>query len=182
MKVTQAPLEGLLVIEPKIFGDPRGFFLETYSQERYRAAGIAEDLLQDNLSLSRRGVLRGLHFQNPAPQGKLVYVLQGAVFDVAVDLRQSSPTFGKWFGATLTDENKKQLWIPPGFAHGFCVTSETALFTYKCSAYYAPETEHTIRYDDPDIGIAWPVSNPQLSDKDRVAPNLKEMDSAVLFE
>ena len=182
MRVTQAPLEGLLVLEPKIFGDSRGFFLDTYSRERYRAAGITEELLQDNLSFSGRGVLRGLHFQNPAPQGKLVYVLQGAVFDVAVDLRRSSPTFGEWYGTALTDENKKQLWIPPGFAHGFCVTSETALFTYKCSAYYAPETEHTIRYDDPDIGIAWPVSNPQLSDKDRVAPNLKEMDSAVLFE
>lgn len=182
MRVTQAPLEGLLVIEPKIFGDSRGFFMETYSRERYRAVGIAEDLLQDNLSLSRRGVLRGLHFQNPASQGKLVYVLQGAVFDVAVDLRRSSPTFGKWYGATLTDENKKQLWLPPGFAHGFCVTSETALFTYKCSAYYAPENEHTIRYDDPDIGIEWPITEPLLSDKDRGAPGLGDMDSAVLFE
>ena len=182
MKVTEAPLPGVLEIEPQIFGDPRGFFLETFSRERYRAAGITEDLLQDNLSFSRRGVLRGLHFQNPAPQGKLVYVLQGAVFDVAVDLRRSSPTFGKWFGATLTDENKKQLWLPPGFAHGFCVTSEAALFTYTCSAYYAPVAEHTIRYDDPDIGIAWPIADPLLSDKDRGAPALKEMDSAVLFE
>jgi dTDP-4-dehydrorhamnose 3,5-epimerase len=182
MKVTQAPLSGLLVIEPQIFGDSRGFFLETYSRERYRAAGIAEDLLQDNLSLSRRGVLRGLHFQNPAPQGKLVTVLQGAVFDVAVDIRRSSPTFGKWYGATLSDENQKQMWIPPGFAHGFCVTSATALFTYKCSAYYAPENEHTIRYDDPAIAIPWPISDPQLSDKDRNAPGLAEMDSAALFE
>jgi dTDP-4-dehydrorhamnose 3,5-epimerase len=182
MKVTLAPLEGLLVIEPKIFGDSRGFFMETYSRERYRAAGITEDLLQDNLSLSRRGVLRGLHFQNPAPQGKLVYVLQGAVFDVAVDLRRSSPTFGKWYGTTLTDENKKQLWLPPGFAHGFCVTSETALFTYKCSAYYAPENEHTIRYDDPDIGIEWPIADPLLSDKDRNAKGLVESDKAVLFD
>lgn len=182
MKVTEAPLPGVLVIEPQIFGDPRGFFLETYSRERYRDAGIAVDLLQDNLSLSRRGVLRGLHFQNPAPQGKLVYVLQGAVFDVAVDIRRSSPTFGEWYGATLTDDNKKQLWIPPGFAHGFCVTSETALFTYKCSAYYAPENEHTIRYDDPDIAIAWPIGDPLLSDKDRNAKGLTEMDNAVLFE
>jgi dTDP-4-dehydrorhamnose 3,5-epimerase len=182
VKVTLAPLEGLLVIEPKIFGDSRGFFMETYSRERYRAAGITEDLLQDNLSLSRRGVLRGLHFQNPAPQGKLVYVLQGAVFDVAVDLRRSSPTFGKWYGTTLTDENKKQLWLPPGFAHGFCVTSETALFTYKCSAYYAPENEHTIRYDDPDIGIEWPIADPLLSDKDRNAKGLVESDKAVLFD
>jgi dTDP-4-dehydrorhamnose 3,5-epimerase len=181
MKVTQAPLSGLLVIEPQIFGDSRGFFLETYSRERYRAAGIAEDLLQDNLSLSRRGVLRGLHFQNPAPQGKLVTVLQGAVFDVAVDIRRSSPTFGKWYGATLSDENQKQLWVPPGFAHGFCVTSATALFTYKCSAYYAPENEHTIRYDDPAIAIPWPISDPQLSDKDRNASNLSEMNPDVLF-
>ena len=182
MKVTEAPLPGVLVIEPQIFGDPRGFFLETYSRERYRDAGIAVDLLQDNLSLSRRGVLRGLHFQNPAPQGKLVYVLQGAVFDVAVDIRRSSPTFGQWYGVTLSDDNKKQLWIPPGFAHGFFVTSETALFTYKCSAYYAPENEHTIRYDDPDIAIAWPVGDPLLSDKDRNAPGLAETDKAVLFE
>jgi dTDP-4-dehydrorhamnose 3,5-epimerase len=181
MKVTQAPLAGLLVIEPEVFGDSRGFFLETYSRKRYRAAGIAEDLLQDNLSLSRRGVLRGLHFQNPTPQGKLVYVLQGAVFDVAVDIRRSSPTFGKWYGATLSDENQKQLWVPPGFAHGFCVTSATALFTYKCSAYYAPENEHTIRYDDPAIAIPWPISDPQLSDKDRNASNLSEMNPDVLF-
>ena len=181
MKVTEAPLKGLLVIEPQIFGDPRGFFLETYSRKRYRAAGIAEDLLQDNLSLSGRGVLRGLHFQNPAPQGKLVYVLQGAVFDVAVDIRRSSPTFGKWYGATLSDDNKKQLWIPPGFAHGFCVTSETALFTYKCSAYYAPENEHTIRYDDPDIAIAWPIASPCFPTKTGVPQRFQRQDADVLF-
>lgn len=181
MKVTQTPLPGVLLIEPKIFGDARGFFLETYSRERYHAAGITENLLQDNLSFSRRGVLRGLHYQNPTPQGKLVYVLQGTVFDVAVDIRRSSPTFGQWYGATLTDENKKQLWIPAGFAHGFCVTSDAALFTYKCSAYYAPENEHTIRYDDPDIAISWPVAEPLLSDKDRSAPGLKDIDTDALF-
>jgi len=182
MKMTEVPLPGVLVIEPQIFGDPRGFFLETYSRERYCAAGIDVDFLQDNLSLSRRGVLRGLHFQNPTPQGKLVYVLQGAVFDVAVDIRRSSPTFGKWYGVTLSDDNKKQLWLPPGFAHGFCVTSETALFTYKCSAYYAPQNEHTIRYDDPEIAITWPIDAPLLSDKDRHAPGLAEIDNAALFE
>jgi len=125
--------------------------------------------------------LRGLHFQNPAPQGKLVYVLEGEVFDVAVDIRRASPTFGKWHGVTLSSSNKKQLWLPPGFAHGFCVTSETALFAYKCSAYYTPASEHTIRYDDPDIGITWPVTDPLLSDKDREAKGLSEMDPTVLF-
>lgn len=181
MNVTEAPLKGLLIIEPKVFGDARGFFLETYSLERYRTAGITEDLIQDNLSRSRRGVLRGLHFQNPAPQGKLVYVLEGEVFDVAVDIRRSSPTFGKWHGVTLSSDNKKQLWLPPGFAHGFCVTSETALFAYKCSGYYTQGSEHTIRYDDPDIGIAWPIDEPLLSDKDRNASNLSKMDPHVLF-
>jgi dTDP-4-dehydrorhamnose 3,5-epimerase len=181
LKVTQTPLDGVKLIEPTVFGDARGFFLETYSRERYRAAGITEELLQDNLSRSGHGVLRGLHFQNPAPQGKLVYVLEGEVFDVAVDIRRSSPTFGKWYGVTLSGGNKKQLWLPPGFAHGFCVTSETALFAYKCSAYYTPASEHTIRYDDPDIGIDWAVTDPLLSDKDRNAPGLREMDSAVLF-
>ena len=181
MRVTQTPLPGVLLIEPRIFGDSRGFFLETYSRERYRSVGIAEDLVQDNLSFSGHGVLRGLHYQNPTAQGKLVYVLQGGVFDVAVDIRRSSPTFGKWYGATLTDENKKQLWIPAGFAHGFCVTSDTALFTYKCSAYYAPENEHTIRYDDPDIAISWPVADPLLSDKDQSAPGLKDIDTNALF-
>lgn len=181
MKVTQTPLDGVKIIEPKVFGDARGFFLETYSRERYHTAGITDELLQDNLSRSRRGVLRGLHFQNPTPQGKLVYVLEGEVFDVAVDIRRASPTFGKWHGVTLSGDNKKQLWLPPGFAHGFCVTSETALFAYKCSAYYTPASEHTIRYDDPDIGITWPVTDPLLSDKDRNASNLSEMDPAVLF-
>lgn len=181
MKVTATPLDGVKLIEPRVFGDARGFFLETYSRERYRAAGITEDLLQDNLSRSGRGVLRGLHFQNPAPQGKLVYVLEGEVFDVAVDIRRASSTFGQWHGVTLSGDNKKQLWLPPGFAHGFCVTSETALFAYKCSAYYAPASEHTIRYDDPDIGITWPITDPLLSDKDRKAKGLSEMDPAVLF-
>lgn len=182
MIVRQGPLAGLLIIEPKVFGDHRGFFLETYSRALYAEAGIAAELVQDNLSFSGRGVLRGLHFQNPEAQGKLVSVLQGEVFDVAVDIRRSSPTFGKWHGVTLSAENKRQFWIPPGFAHGFCVVSKTALFAYKCSAYYAPHHEHTIRWDDPEIGIAWPIKNPALSDKDKAGVLLAEMDPAVLFE
>ena len=154
MRITETPLAGLRVIEPKVFGDARGFLLETYSRERYRAAGIEAELVQDNLSFSRRGVLRGLHFQNPSPQGKLVYVLQGEVFDVAVDIRRASPTFGRWFGLSLSGESKTQLWIPPGFAHGFCVTSETALFAYKCSGFYTPAHERAIRFDDPQIAVA----------------------------
>ena len=182
MIVREGPLAGLLVIEPEVFGDHRGFFLEIYSRARYADAGIAAELVQDNLSFSARGVLRGLHFQNPEAQGKLVSVLQGEVFDVAVDVRRGSPTFGRWHGETLSAENKRQFWIPPGFAHGFCVTSETALFAYKCSAYYAPRCEHTIRWDDPEIGIAWPVEKPSLSEKDMAGVLLSEMDPAVLFD
>jgi len=182
MKVKKTPLPGLLIVEPIVFGDSRGFFMETYSKGRYAAAGIDTELVQDNLSFSRRGVLRGLHFQNPSAQGKLVYVLQGEVFDAAVDIRRSSPTFGKWHSVLLSAENKRQFWIPPGFAHGFCVTSETALFVYKCSAYYAPAHEHTIRYDDPAIGIEWPIEDPVLSVKDGKAPGLSDLDATLLFE
>jgi dTDP-4-dehydrorhamnose 3,5-epimerase len=182
MRITETPLAGLRVIEPKVFGDARGFLLETYSRERYRAAGIEAELVQDNLSFSRRGVLRGLHFQNPSPQGKLVYVLQGEVFDVAVDIRRASPTFGRWFGLSLSGESKTQLWIPPGFAHGFCVTSETALFAYKCSGFYTPAHERAIRFDDPQIAVAWPLDAPLLSEKDRQAPLLSELDPAFLFD
>lgn len=184
MKVTCTPLAGLLIIEPKVFGDERGFFLETWSRKRYQEIGISADFVQDNLSLSRRGVLRGLHFQNPQPQGKLVYVLQGEVFDVAVDLRLGSPTFGQWHGTDLSAENKRQFWVPPGFAHGFCVTSETALFAYKCTELYAPQHEKAIRWDDPALAIDWPAGNPQVSDKDRLAPLLADLDPAnlCLFE
>ena len=139
MNVTRCDLEGLLLIEPKVFGDARGFFVELWNERLYRAAGIAAAFVQDNLSFSRRGTLRGLHFQNPAAQGKLVYVLQGEVFDVAVDIRRSSPTFGRWHGVSLSGENKRQFFISPGFAHGFAVVSETALFAYKCTDSYAPQ-------------------------------------------
>lgn len=172
MKIIPTALPEVLLIEPKVFGDERGFFMETFQAERYAEAGIPGPFVQDNLSLSRQGVLRGLHFQNPNAQGKLVYVLQGEVFDVAVDIRRDSPRFGQWVGYTLSSENKRQLWVPEGFAHGFCVTSETALFTYKCSVLYAPECEHSLRWDDPEIGIDWPVGEPALAAKDRDALTL----------
>ncbi len=169
-----------MVIEPKVFGDSRGFFLETYNQDRYREAGIDLDFVQDNLSFSHQGTLRGLHYQNPHPQGKLVYVLQGEVFDVAVDIRHDSATFGDWVGVTLSSENKRQFYVPPGFAHGFCVTSETALFAYKCTDRYAPECEGSILWDDADIGINWPISSPLLSEKDKHAPRLRDIPQSRL--
>jgi dTDP-4-dehydrorhamnose 3,5-epimerase len=175
MNVLETELPGVLIIEPKVFGDARGFFLETWQQPRYAAAGLPSRFVQDNASRSARGVLRGLHFQNPYGQGKLVYVLEGEVFDVAVDLRQGSPSFGQWVGATLSGDNKRQLWVPPGFAHGFCVTSESALFAYKCTELYHPETEYTVRWDDPEIGVDWPVQRPLVSDRDRSAPLLSEL-------
>ena len=174
MKAIETKIAGVLIIEPDVHGDARGFFLETGQQERYAAYGLPAHFVQDNLSFSRRGVLRGLHYQDPNPQGKLVYVLQGEVFDVAVDIRRDSPTFGQWVGVTLSGENKRQFYIPPGLAHGFCVTSETALFTYKCTDYYNPRAEHGIAWNDPDIGIEWPVRDPVLSEKDRNNPLLQE--------
>lgn len=170
MKVLNTPLDGLLLIEPKVFGDERGFFMETWQRDRYREAGIERDFVQDNHSRSRQGILRGLHYQIRQPQGKLVRVSCGEVFDVAVDLRRASPTFGQWYGAVLSEANQQQMWVPPGFAHGFYVLSESADFQYKCTDYYAPQHERTIRWDDPDIGIDWPLVDgqpPLLSDKDR---------------
>jgi dTDP-4-dehydrorhamnose 3,5-epimerase len=150
--------------------------MESWQQARYRDSGIGPDFVQDNLSLSRRGVLRGLHFQNPDPQGKLVSCLLGEVFDVAVDIRRGSPTFGQWYGALLSAENHRQLWVPPGLAHGFCVVSEQALFSYKCSAPYNPAAEGSLRWDDPEIGIEWPLDiEPELSTKDRDAIPLREL-------
>ncbi len=172
MLVTETDLPGVLVIEPKIFGDERGFFMETFQAERYAEADIPAHFVQDNLSFSRYGILRGLHFQDPHPQGKLAYVLQGSVFDVIVDVRTDSPTFGQWLGMELNADSKQQIWVPPGFAHGFCVTSESALFAYKCTDYYYPDYEMTIRWDDPDIGIEWPVQAPTLSAKDAAASSL----------
>jgi len=181
MNVIETPLAGLLIIEPKVFGDDRGFFLETYEKKRYSEAGIPDEFVQDNLSYSQQGVLRGLHFQNPDSQGKLVSVLQGEVFDVAVDIRVGSPTFGQWYGTTLSGENKRQLWIPVGFAHSFCVTGSAALFAYKCTDYYAPQSEVTIRWDDPEIGIDWPVKDPVISKKDTKGVPLSQIDRSLLF-
>jgi dTDP-4-dehydrorhamnose 3,5-epimerase len=181
MNLTRFEIEGLLLIEPKVFGDARGFFLESWNELRYREAGLAATFVQDNLSFSRRGALRGLHFQNPAPQAKLVSVLQGEVFDVAVDIRRRSPTFGRWHGVNLSAENKRQFFIPPGFAHGFAVLSDAALFFYKCTDFYAPQHEVTVAWDDPDIGIQWPLANPVLSDKDQRAFRLKDVPVEKLF-
>lgn len=181
MNITRCDLAGLLILEPKVFGDARGFFMETWNQRRYAEAGLAGAFVQDNVSLSRRGALRGLHYQNPGAQGKLVSVLQGEVFDVAVDLRRSSPTFGKWHGLTLSGENKKQFFIPPGFAHGFVVLSETALFHYKCTEYYLPVNEITLRWNDPAVGVEWPIKEPTLSDKDAKGLLLKEIPATRLF-
>jgi dTDP-4-dehydrorhamnose 3,5-epimerase len=177
MKVVETEIPGVLMIEPKVFGDERGFFMETYRVNRYAEHGIPEQFVQDNLSFSRRGVLRGLHVQHPHAQGKLVQVMTGEVFDVAVDIRRGSPTFGRWVGAVLSGENKRQFWIPPGFAHGFLVTSETALFTYKNTDYYSPETEFSLRWDDPEIAIDWPLAGaaPELSAKDANAARLSEI-------
>jgi dTDP-4-dehydrorhamnose 3,5-epimerase len=180
VKISSMSLPEVLLIEPNRFGDARGYFLETYHQERYAEAGIDGDFVQDNLSRSARGILRGLHFQHPNDQGKLVYVLAGEVFDVAVDVRVGSPNFGKWTGALLSSEDHRQLWIPPGFAHGFCVTSDTALFAYKCTALYTVADEVGMAWNDPAIGIAWPVAEPQLSAKDKVQPRLADIDPARL--
>jgi dTDP-4-dehydrorhamnose 3,5-epimerase len=174
MKVIHCEIAGLLILEPKVFGDARGFFMETWNQRLYSEAGLPPDFVQDNLSFSRRGTLRGLHYQNPNPQGKLIQVLQGEVFDVAVDIRQGSPTFRRWCGLLLSSENKRQFYVPPGFAHGFLVLSETALFHYKCTAFYSPKDESAIRWNDPEIGVDWPVKDPLLSEKDDRAPLLAE--------
>jgi dTDP-4-dehydrorhamnose 3,5-epimerase len=182
MQITPCKLDGLRVIEPKVFGDQRGFFMESWNLARYREAGLAVDFVQDNFSFSGRGTLRGLHYQQPNAQGKLVSVLQGEVFDVAVDVRRSSPTFGQWQGVNLTSENKWQFYIPPGFAHGFMVLSETALFHYKCTCYYSPQDEHAIRWDDPDLAVAWPMSNPILSNRDAQALRLNAVPAAWLFD
>jgi dTDP-4-dehydrorhamnose 3,5-epimerase len=175
VNIIETRLPGLKIIEPKVFGDDRGFFLESWNKERYTEAGISSEFVQDNLSFSRKGVLRGLHFQNPNTQGKLVYVLQGEVFDVAVDIRPDSPTFGEWISINLSAENKKQIYVPPGFAHGFCVTSETALFAYKCTDKYNPDAEISIQWNDPDLGIDWPVKEPELSAKDTTGIKLSDL-------
>lgn len=182
MNVIDTRLPGVLIVEPRVFGDARGFFMETWNGRRYEGCNIGAEggFVQDNLSFSQKGVLRGLHFQNPQPQGKLVSVLQGEVFDVAVDIRVGSPTFGEWAGVFLSEDNRRQLWVPPDFAHGFVVTSEAALFSYKCTDYYAPEHDGSVLWDDPEIGIDWPISDPTLSEKDRNAKPLREMPEGSL--
>ncbi len=168
-------LPGVLIVEPVVHHDPRGFFLETYHQEKYRAGGIDACFVQDNHSRSGKGTLRGLHAQRTKPQGKLVRALSGAIWDVAVDIRRGSPTFKRWVAAELTADNFRQLWIPPGFAHGFCVLSETAEVEYKCTAFYDQADEITIAWNDPEIAIAWPVTDPVLSQRDAAATRLAEI-------
>lgn len=175
MNVIDTSILDVKIIEPKVFGDQRGFFLETFQQERYSKAGISLPFVQDNHSRSEKGVLRGLHFQKTKPQGKLVRVVSGEVFDVAVDIRKSSPTFGKWEGVVLSAENKRQFWVPPGLAHGFLVLSEYADFEYKCTDYYDSSDEGALRWNDEDIGIDWPAGiEPMLSEKDGAAPGFRE--------
>ncbi len=180
MKVLETGLPEVLLIEPDVFHDDRGFFLEAYHAERFAEAGIPGPFFQDNLSFSRYGVLRGLHFQTPNAQAKLVYVLQGEVYDVAVDIRVGSSNFGRWTAARLSADNKRQLYIPEGFAHGICVTSETALLTYKCTDLYNPRAAASVLWSDSDIGIDWPVDDPVLSAKDAAAPRLRDMAPARL--
>lgn len=181
MQITETKLPGVLIFEPKRFGDARGYFMETWRDSTYSEAGIGERFVQDNLSFSQRGVLRGLHFQLPEPQGKLVSCPLGAVYDVAVDIRSGSPTFMQWFGIHLSAENGLQLYIPPGYAHGFCVTSEQALFSYKCTKYYDPAGDAGIRWNDPDLGIDWPTDlDITVSDKDANAPHLHTLSSSEL--
>jgi dTDP-4-dehydrorhamnose 3,5-epimerase len=174
MRITPTGLEGVLLIEPPRFADGRGFFTELFHAGRYAPAGITQAFVQDNFSRSRRGVIRGLHFQQPNSQGKLITCLRGAVFDVALDVRRGSPTFGRWVSAELDEASGRQLWIPPGFAHGFCVISDEADVLYKVTDFWTPVHERTIAWNDPDLAIRWPVENPQLSDKDRAAPRLKD--------
>jgi dTDP-4-dehydrorhamnose 3,5-epimerase len=174
MKVTPTSLPEVLLLEPRLHGDGRGFFYESFQALRYAEAGIPGPFVQDNHSRSSRGTLRGLHFQEPKSQGKLVQVLRGTVYDVAVDVRRGSPRFGEWVAVELSDVNPRQLWIPQGFAHGFCVLSESADFFYKCTAYYAPDAERAIAWNDPGLAIPWPVPEPLLSAKDRAAPRLQD--------
>lgn len=182
MKFIEASLPGCVIIEPQVFGDSRGFFYESYNEAKYREAGIDRKFVQSNVSRSARGVLRGLHYQWPHPQGKLVSVLEGEVYDVAVDIRRGSPTFGQWASVMLTAENHRHFWIPEGFAHGFCVVSEFATFSYQCTDLYAAKADGGVRWNDPAIGIDWPISEALLSDKDSNAPLLAEVSAERLPE
>lgn len=182
MKVREAPLSGILIIEPDVYRDARGSFTEVWSSQRYAAVGIDDAFVQDNISFSTKGVLRGLHFQNPSAQGKLILIIDGEVFDVVVDLRVGSSTFGKWHGEILSGSNGRQLFVPVGFAHGFVVTSESALFLYKCTEYYNKVTEKTILWNDPDLAIGWPIASPIVSDKDQRGRRLKDFPPEELFK
>ena len=180
MKLIATGLPGVMILEPKVYVDARGFFMETWNQTYYADHGLPAVFVQDNLSFSHKGVLRGLHFQSPNAQGKLVNVLQGRVFDVAVDVRVGSPTMGEWVGVTLSSENKRQFYIPEGFAHGFCVMSETALFAYKCTKMYQPQLEYGVSWQDPELGIQWPIEKPLLSEKDWNYPSLRDIEIRLL--
>ncbi|CAM3456495.1 dTDP-4-dehydrorhamnose 3,5-epimerase [Rouxiella silvae] len=176
MEIIDTPLVGVKIIQPKIFGDSRGFFLETFEKKRYQEMlNIDLEFVQDNHSRSSKGVLRGMHFQTANPQGKLVRVVRGEVYDVAVDIRPDSPSFGKWHGVLLSEENKTQFWVPPGLAHGFVVLSDVADFEYKCTNYYAPQLEACLIWNDPEVGIEWPIENPLLSEKDKCGKPLREL-------
>ena len=173
-------LKDVVILEPRVFEDSRGFFMETYQRETYRKAGIGSQFVQDNHSHSHKNVLRGLHYQLRHPQEKLIYVIRGAIFDVVVDIRQDSPTFGKWFGIHISAENHRQLFVPAGYAHGFCVLSEQADIIYKCTDFYAPDDEYGIRWDDPELNINWPLQNPTLSAKDAAYPFLSQQPKEYL--
>mgnify|MGYP000459926202 CR=1 FL=1 len=177
MNIIKTDINDVLIIEPKIFGDERGFFMETFNAKRYQElAGLNDVFVQDNHSRSTKGVLRGLHFQMNKPQGKLVRVVSGEVFDVAVDIRKTSKTYGQWVGVYLSAENKRQFWVPPGLAHGFVTLSENADFEYKCTEYYYPDDEHCLAWDDETVGIEWPIENPTLSEKDALGKSLKDFE------
>lgn len=180
MNITPTPLDGLLLIEPRCFQDERGFFLESYQSARYRAAGISDQFVQDNQSRSAKGVLRGLHFQVKQPQAQIVTVMRGRVFDVAVDLRPASPTFGQWFGVELSDSGRRQLYMAPGFAHGFCVLSDWADLHYKVSRFYDPHDEGGLLWNDPDVGIHWPIEMPQVAPRDAAYPRIRDLSQAQL--
>ena len=179
MKVIKCAVDGPVILEPQIFGDERGFFVESWNAQKFAETGLDVDFVQDNHSRSQKGVLRGMHFQNPGPQGKLVRVVSGAVYDVAVDLRRSSPTFGNWVGVELSAENKRMFWVPQGFAHGFLTLEDGTDFLYKCDAPYAPANEHSLAWDDPNVGIEWPTHGleVQLSAKDRNGKALAEVEA-----
>jgi dTDP-4-dehydrorhamnose 3,5-epimerase len=181
MRVTPIDIPGVLVLEPSVLTDHRGAFAETYHEQRYQDAGITEHFVQDNYSRSIRHTLRGLHFQHPNAQGKLVMALEGTVYDVVLDIRKGSPTFGKWYGMVLSGSTLQQLYIPPGCAHGFCVTSETACFLYKCTAYYSPKDDRGVLWNDPAVGISWPVTQPILSRKDQDHRPLAAMEGELPF-